>query len=278
MKTNLTDSQRLEWLDVVKAVGIILVYFGHAHVSGTKYIYMFHMPLFFVISGFCWKEERNRLLPFRDFVRKKFKAYIIPYFKVAIVCFFVLGIAKSYTLYGLEKGLFFQLSKYLFGIIVYSRGTIEWLPSCSPIWFLTCLFCAEIIFYWIMHVNRRYIILYVVLAGILGSLCSMVGKFFPWNVDSALSAVPLLYVGMIIKRYQQTLLSYKFMPIFAVLSVISFYNPIIVDFDGNYFQNQVLMYIYGVVISVFMFQIIKALIPPPTHTPPPPPHIITYLQ
>ena len=87
MKDSIIETKRIEWLDVIKALGIILVYFGHAHVSGYIYIYMFHMPMFFIISGFCWNEEKNRSMSFKAFAKKKFKAYMIPYFKVAIICF-----------------------------------------------------------------------------------------------------------------------------------------------------------------------------------------------
>lgn len=60
MQNSIKETKRIEWLDVIKALGIMLVYFGHAHVPGNRYIYMFHMPMFFIISGFCWNEEKNR--------------------------------------------------------------------------------------------------------------------------------------------------------------------------------------------------------------------------
>ena len=72
------ETKRIEWLDVIKALGIVLVYFGHAHVPGNIYIYMFHMPMFFIISGFCWNEEKNRSMSFKAGAKKKFKAYMIP--------------------------------------------------------------------------------------------------------------------------------------------------------------------------------------------------------
>lgn len=56
------------WLDFARVIGIGLVVFGHAlqrfpefeDSEGLKqvygYIYLFHMPLFFVISGFLLKQ------------------------------------------------------------------------------------------------------------------------------------------------------------------------------------------------------------------------------
>lgn len=58
-----TPSQRIEWIDIAKALGIILVSFGHIRNgdgesvwlpvldSTIDAIYLFHMPLFFILGG-----------------------------------------------------------------------------------------------------------------------------------------------------------------------------------------------------------------------------------
>lgn len=197
-------------------------------------------------------------MSFKAFAKKKFKAYMIPYFKVAIICFLTLGIAKSLIKYGINDAFSDQIMKYLFGITVFSRGTVEWLPQCSPIWFLSCLFCAEIIFYLIMK-TKDYVLPLILFAGLLGYWCSIIGKYFPWNIDNALSAIPLLYIGLLVKKYQRIMLSYWLMPIFLTLTAFAFFQPIIVDFDGNHFSDQFLMYCYGTVITVSIFQIVRRL-------------------
>ena len=76
----LNQQPRMDWLDCVKAIGMILVYIGHCHIPGVnKYIYLFHMPLFFIISGYLWNIEKNKSMNFKTFFQKKFKSYIIPY-------------------------------------------------------------------------------------------------------------------------------------------------------------------------------------------------------
>lgn len=56
----MSDSKRIEWIDVAKGVGIVLVSFGHlrngdgesvwlpALDAPIDAIYLFHMPLFFL--------------------------------------------------------------------------------------------------------------------------------------------------------------------------------------------------------------------------------------
>ena len=50
-------NNRLEWVDWMKALGIYLIVLGHFYSVGEKFIYVFHVPLFFVISGFLSRKE-----------------------------------------------------------------------------------------------------------------------------------------------------------------------------------------------------------------------------
>ncbi len=43
--------KRVEWIDQVKGYAILLVVYGHNFPFLEKYIYSFHMPLFFIIAG-----------------------------------------------------------------------------------------------------------------------------------------------------------------------------------------------------------------------------------
>lgn len=49
----MTDAKRRFDFDYVRAIAIILILFGHSELDSTvvKYIYSFHIPLFFFISG-----------------------------------------------------------------------------------------------------------------------------------------------------------------------------------------------------------------------------------
>lgn len=44
-------SNRLVYIDIMKSFLIVFVVIGHTYVSWTQYIYWFHMPVFFMISG-----------------------------------------------------------------------------------------------------------------------------------------------------------------------------------------------------------------------------------
>lgn len=54
-----SPTTRLTWVDIAKGLAIILVIIGHTAPFGSiarNTIFSFHMPLFFLLSGYCTKQ------------------------------------------------------------------------------------------------------------------------------------------------------------------------------------------------------------------------------
>ena len=67
------DRKRLVYLDIARGICILLVVFGHTLIPNIRennkiiqfiydYIYFFHMPVFFIISGIIFENNINRLV------------------------------------------------------------------------------------------------------------------------------------------------------------------------------------------------------------------------
>ena len=56
--------KRVDYLDYAKGIAIILVVLGHIFSGGNikTYIYSFHMPLFFIISGYLFNYSNVKSL------------------------------------------------------------------------------------------------------------------------------------------------------------------------------------------------------------------------
>ncbi len=69
-------NSRLQYIDVLKGIAIILVLIGHRSVNEyvTVFIYMFHMPLFFFISGYL---DRMKEIEMKMVLKEEGKASII---------------------------------------------------------------------------------------------------------------------------------------------------------------------------------------------------------
>ena len=85
MSSQTTDNnKRLDYLDVAKGIGILLVILGHCQLGrigrAHSLIYSFHMPLFFFISGVCFSNKYT----FSTLAVKRFRQIILPtiYFSI----------------------------------------------------------------------------------------------------------------------------------------------------------------------------------------------------
>ena len=70
-------TKRLQWVDVAKCITIYLVVLAHMFLENQwlwSYIYSFHMPLFFLISGMLHKDDS-----FKTVVSKSTKRLLVPY-------------------------------------------------------------------------------------------------------------------------------------------------------------------------------------------------------
>lgn len=77
------SEKRNTYLDVIKGIGIFLVVLAHVSESHsiTRVIYSFHMPLFFIISGYVYGKY-NKVENCRLFVQKKISSLLVPYFVI----------------------------------------------------------------------------------------------------------------------------------------------------------------------------------------------------
>lgn len=150
-----TNKKRLEFIDVAKGIGILLVVLGHLNSPEQpirNFIYSFHMPLFFFLSGLFFKGDTD----FKTFLKKSVKTLLIPYF---------IFIALDCIVYIIDNG--FQAESVIFALKsrVLSATGLRLRITNLPIWFLFALFYIRILYYF---VNRNKIVeVTIVLAGLV---------------------------------------------------------------------------------------------------------------
>jgi len=243
-------NKRLEWIDTCKGLGIFLVVFGHVfqgHDANT-FIYSFHMPLFFFISGFLFKVKENS---FKPFFKKKFRTIIIPYLSFAIISYLYWVFLERHFR---QHDLMISIYEPLVGIF-YGNGNNNWMQPNIPLWFLTCLFAIEMIYYLIIKtVKRKFFIPLVVLLCIALSVVN--GFYFtyylPLGLEAALGSLVFFGAGHFLKSNVSFLnvmnLENKFKLticclIFLLLNILlAFYNGL-VDVRQSVFQNFYIYYI-----------------------------------
>lgn len=134
-------------VDILRGFGMLLVVIGHVYTGPWgHYIYSFHMPLFFFLSGYC-AAKRKGFEPFGRYVLKKCRTLLLPY-----VIFFFISLGVIWALYHDTPSVWpaaLNLPNLLKALVL-SGGYLNSIPLYNfPLWFLPHMFVAELIFYWL---------------------------------------------------------------------------------------------------------------------------------
>lgn len=92
---------RLQWLDVAKGITILLMVLGHTSIPWrlSNFIFAFHMPLFFLASGWCTPWGKYKV---GEFILRKSKTLLVPFivYSAAVLLLAFLSGNKDITLEG----------------------------------------------------------------------------------------------------------------------------------------------------------------------------------
>lgn len=142
---------RNEDVDVIKGVCIILMVIGHSGCPDIlrSFIYCFHMPCFFLVSGYLFS-EKYYLQP-KQFVWKRCKSLYWPFVKWSFLFLFFHNILFSVYFYPSCYNLQDILNKSV--KIITMTGSEQLLGG---FWFLKELFYSSIISFAVLLINHRY--------------------------------------------------------------------------------------------------------------------------
>jgi len=204
------NKKRLSWVDVTKGFLMILVVIGHypgqLDFPLGKYIYWFHMPAFFILSGLFFKPVIEKGL-MKISIHKRFMQLIVPYL------FFLVSI--TLIRYGIEIGSGnLDLSWYLNDLWTVAVGGRFARGAYGVFWFVTTLFFTYLFFLWMTKYfsrTKQIIILAIFYSiahfeslfamQVIGGAPDTASQTIPmiWNIDVALMAVVYFSLGYYMK-------------------------------------------------------------------------------
>jgi len=180
--------QRIDWLDTLKLLGIFYIYVGHFGKSAGPlypFVFSFHVPLFFFISGLFAKNIESAEDLFIT-LKKSFKQIVIPYFLFCII------------------SLLYYLVRFQWSASTFIDSTINALMGvrghvfAESLWFLPCLFM--VIFYHALlsfALKNKWAVMAVSMAIFLWGMPKAIisnPKYF-FNTDSALCYLSYYSIG-----------------------------------------------------------------------------------
>lgn len=174
--------KRIEYIDIAKGLGIILVVIGHC-INGKTFpgtwISSFHMPLFFILSGMCFNASSySSIIPF---LHRRVNTLFLPllFFSILMIILKSLFLPDSFTFIDL---------RYRF-------------PGGAH-WFVFILFLSEILFYIINNISSKKIIklFFIFICLIFSALFIKYKIILPYNISSIFIATFYYGIGYIYKN------------------------------------------------------------------------------
>lgn len=228
----ISNINRIEYIDIAKGLGMILVVLGHCINSKTFpgiWISAFHMPLFFILSGLCFSEKKYPT--FIPFLKKRIKTLLLP-------CIYFSFIVTTLIFFLLKPTAFHDLTKNLPGAL----------------WFVLVLFFTEILYYYISRIslkNKLLRLILLILMLFLGLWLSRKEILLPFS----LSTIPMacfyygighsyktLINGIIIRSGFKLKIIFSFILI-IVPGIITFLSKETIGMNINHFPQPEIIYL-----------------------------------
>lgn len=174
-------------IDVSRGIAALLMIIGHLKLNNEvdQFIFSFHMPLFFILSGMTVHEEKE----FFPYLKKRIRRLLVPYFIFALI---------------FAEPEITNWSKCFFG----TREGLLNAGSLSPLWFLPCLFSADVIFHLLLKFCREEKVL-IIVSLLLAAVGIIIRRFLPFgialpfSIDIAMVSIPFLLIGYLLKRHSE---------------------------------------------------------------------------
>ena len=146
---NNNSKERIFAFDAAKAIGIFFIVIGHVfHDQGlyAQYVYSFHVPLFFFLTGVTFSRGKSG---FGKFLIQKLTRLLIPFYIFAAVSWGAYAILGKFVSSFAEKAIDSSVPAIIIGTL---KG---YCAANTPLWFLPCLFLELLFLYAITFIIDR---------------------------------------------------------------------------------------------------------------------------
>lgn len=255
---------RLYPIDALKAFGIFCIILGHNNYSiAGDYVYSFHIPLFFFVSGLMF--DLNRYSSFWYFVKRRFQNILIPYFLISFLLYIFWFFAGRK--FGSSTQMDLSPVKNFIGIF-YAQGGNEYMDWGIPMWFLPCLFLVSVLYYFLAKKSKAIIVSVLFISGIIGYLIpKIIVSHLPWSIDIVFTAILFYGTGHLLKNFLLNELLQNKKSIKAISTLILalttniafFYLNGRIDISKGIYNNYIYLYLSGIGGTVFFLLLMNYL-------------------
>lgn len=260
MHNTISLKKRINWIDWMKVIGIYLIILGHHSPRFSSVIYTFNVPLFFVISGFLSRKEKD----FKTSLQKNYNTLIIPYLLINLICwlFPYVWVHRHVNINNLVSEIFiYPWIGILFGIQNWEYNI------CGPSWFIYSLFIIKILFQ-LISITKKSIIIIITSSITIACISNYYDIHPPLAILNAMLAIPFFLFGNILSDKYKLQFTYytnkllklsKFKITFMIIMLscivisIAHFNSTAWMYLNSYGKNIILFFIGGLSGSILVY-------------------------
>ena len=274
--TSSTSKSRNVTFDIAKGLGIILVVLSHTQCPSKYFICLFHMALFFIISGYFFKQYYYKDVEnIKIFIKKRIKSLYLP-FIICNSCFIMLHNLFLKINFYTSNATFSKLLRFseyynlpvllkkFFYTSIMATGEL----LTPALWFLKVLFILSISFcigsYIIDKITKKY---FELTRGCICFLCLLFGyylyiqNFNFYQIGTIFSTTILFYLGILYKNFQNkiNINLLTFLLSFGILILCLDFNKTKFFIANNYYNNPIWLILASISGFFFILYISKVL-------------------
>lgn len=249
MTMTYSENDRRQDIDYFRGFGIICMILGHIIIGDNlfnKIVHSFHMPMFFIISGFFYKERNDYI----DYAKKKAKTLLLPYLIFGAMHYII------YIVYYYHDSEMPKIDPLRHLLLDNTEG----LPIAGALWFLTALFFCELLYNLCVTVVKKRIASFLIIAAL-----TIIGLEIPWlfgfrlplAMDVSFTCLPFYAFGNLFRIKDEC--SKQWRPTFTVALLILGIIFSIVNGTVNIRAGQYavipLFYITAILLSVGLLKL-----------------------
>ena len=263
----MADTKRIDWIDRLRGIAFFFVVLGHVYTPEpvNAYIYSFHMPLFFFISGLTLNADKLIKTPMKQIFMNNLKRLIIPYlwlnfmmFPLWVLTYKIIATAKS------------SVPRVFFGIF-YGNGNNFSTPS-NALWFLLTLFFANILIAVVLKIFKTDF----TKIGFTVAIFALIGYFdrdtdYIWHLNTVFTAIAFIFLGYAFMQYYRanedkirTLCKKKYVGIVAILILCGVVASILngrMSINSNHFGKSLWLFYLGAIVGTLAVTLIVLRLP-----------------
>jgi fucose 4-O-acetylase-like acetyltransferase len=239
-----SDNVRTNFVDMAKGFAILFVVLGHIASPLGNFIFAWHMPLFFFLSGFFIKSEKK----IKDMFWGNFRKLMISFYIFATLGLF-LTVLKNIL-----------LDRVGWNFLDNLVGTYLWMDMSLMdhyglvLWFLPALFWGKLFVFFLVKKLKNLFVIFLFLMLVFFIL--LITKInLPFELDAGLMSAPWIFCGYYYYKYIHQFVKEKIFILFTPVLFLPFLSISSMNIATNTYANP----IYNFSYALLMISIVVAL-------------------